>query len=123
MSIAGLLITLIITVVLLVWVTAPFWRANLRHLAQDSRHDEQRERWLVYYERVLTNIRDLEEDFSTGKMNPDDYEAEREMWVQRGIQLLKALAQLNGQNELSDDEPNPDDAVENVIAAYRAKHQ
>jgi hypothetical protein len=53
--------------------------------------DLQHDRLLGLYERVLTTIRDLDEDYSTGKMPEESYRQEREIWSQRGVEVLQAL--------------------------------
>ena len=64
----------------------------------------------------LTNIRDLDEDFSTGKINEEDYRTEREVWARRGIRLLRALDQLEG---AEDDAEGIERAIEEAVAEYR----
>jgi hypothetical protein len=102
MSIAGLTFGAILVVVMLLWILLPFWRLNISSF-QNRYLEKQRERVLLFYERVLTNIRDLDEDFATGKVNEDEYRYEREGWVLQGIQLLKMLDQVDGNVSLLDD--------------------
>ena len=59
--------------------------------SDDPLLEKQRERLLIYYERVLRNIRDLDEDHALGKIDEDEYTREREEWAQRGVQVLQAL--------------------------------
>lgn len=40
---------------------------------------------------IYATIRDLDFDFETGKLAEDDYLAQREVWVLRGIDVLKAI--------------------------------
>ena len=94
--------------------------------AESLHIQKQRERLLAYYERVLTNLRDLDEDHATGKMPDEDYAAEREEWMQRGVEVLKTLDALDDhsivptlvQDEAAVDEAI-DDAIEAAIAARR----
>lgn len=78
--------------------------------------DRERERALAYYERVLTNVRDLDEDHATGKIAPAEYEAERSMWVGRGVKLLKLLDELDTQHHLVDEQAD-DAAIDAAIDA------
>jgi hypothetical protein len=127
MSSAGLVFGLIILLAALVLIGAPLFRRQTERVGDDALLQKQRERLLLIYERVLTNIRDLEEDHTTGKMQTADYETEREIWVQRGIQVLKALDRLDEQHVIADvvdDEGIDqaiDDEIEQAIAAFRAK--
>jgi hypothetical protein len=125
MSITGLLIGLVILAAALAWIAVPLLRQG-KTRQEDAQAAKQRERLLMVYERVLTNIRDLEEDHQTGKMNADDFEAERETWVQRGIQVLKALDRLDAEGasvEVDDAtfDRTIDDEIEAAVAKYRVK--
>jgi len=130
MSTEGLLIAIVLAAVSLGWVVMPL----VRNVSSRSRADEtfakRRERLLIYYERVITNIRDLDEDRATGKIAEAEYATEREDWVQRGIQVLKALDALDEETPavaapaLVDEaaiDRDIDDAIEAAIAARRGK--
>lgn len=125
MSIEGLLISLVIVAATVLWIASPFWQRQAGAAASDALVQKQRERLLVYYERVLTNVRDLDEDYSTGKMQASDYETEREEWVQRGVQVLKALDELDHHHLIVSDADQAaldhaiDDAIERAIATHR----
>ncbi len=125
MSIGGLLLALLLTTVALVWIGFPLLRRAPSENEADLLAQKQRERLLVYYERVMTNVRDLDEDHATGKLAEDDYRADRERWVERGVQVLKAL---EGEPTLKPAPTAPedaavdaaiDDAIEAAITAYR----
>ena len=126
MSIPGLIIALLLSLIALAIVARPLLGpARQRRLAERGLSRE-RERVQIYYDRVLTNIRDLDEDFATGKINEDDYRAEREVWAQRGIQLLRVRDQLEREgNPLAAgaDGGRIDRAIEEAVAAYRERLQ
>jgi len=122
MSIAGLLAGTVILLLLIMYVIAPFSQRRERDdKAAFIQH--QRDRVLVYYERSLTNVRDLDEDHATGKIETEEYQHERELWIQRGIDLLKLLDQLDEQDSLlaepTSDEAAIDNAIEQAISAQR----
>lgn len=125
MSIEGLIVSLVIVLATVLWIASPFWQRQVGVTASDAVILKQRERLLMYYERVLTNIRDLDEDYSTGKMQAGDYETEREEWVQRGVQVLKALDELDQHHLIVPDADQEsldhaiDDAIERAIATHR----
>ena len=121
MSIAGLLIALVMSLTALALVTRPLLRPARRARAAESGHRFQRDRIETYYERVLTNIRDLDEDFATGKIGEDDYRAEREGWAQRGIRLLRARDQLASAPANEDDAERIERAIAEAVAAYRER--
>ncbi|NDJ60745.1 MAG: hypothetical protein GYB67_06445 [Chloroflexi bacterium] len=96
MSTEGLIFALILTVGCVVMVVLPlFTRRQSTASVDDQLRDKQRERLHMYYDRTLRNIRDLDEDHALGKINEDEYQAERELWMQRGVQVLKALDALD----------------------------
>jgi hypothetical protein len=107
-SIEGLIASLLITAVILFWVLYPFLRPG--GISEAVFLDRQRERALAYYERVLLNVRDLDEDHATGKIADDEYQTEREYWLERGVRLLRLLDQLE-QNETLTPQQTTDDAV------------
>lgn len=126
MSIEGLIFFLLLLAVTVALVAAPLLRRDSSQSADTLHIQKQRERLLIYYERVLTNLRDLDEDHTTGKMPADAYNAEREEWVQRGIQVLRALDELEEHSMIPtavrDDaavDEAIDDAIEAAIAARR----
>jgi hypothetical protein len=121
----GVIIALVLFAGALVWVIAPLIRGARGE--GDALAQKRRERLLVYYERVLTNLRDLDEDFATGKIAEPEYHDERETWVQRGIQVLRAMDALEAEGQppaAADDEAidrEIDSAIEAAVAAYRNK--
>ena len=123
MSIPGLLISLVLSLIALAIVARPLLRPARRERAAASTQREQRDRIETYYERVLTNIRDLDEDFVTGKINEGDYRIEREVWAERGIQLLRVKDQLANEQVWHEDEERIDRAIEAAVAVYRERLQ
>jgi len=122
MSIAGLVISLVLILIVTLMVAYPFVRPS-EAFTEDVSLQQQRDRIQAYYERVLTNIRDLDEDFATEKINETDYNEEREVWVHRGIRLLRVQDQLDSEHSLVSDEHHDasdiDHAIEDAIRSYR----
>ena len=127
MSVPGLFMGLVILIGILLFVLSPLARPTSAGTPVDLLIEKQRERLLMVYERVLGNIRDLDEDLTTNKMSETDYATERELWVQRGIQVLKSLDALKTKQILTtssvaeDIDRAIDNRIEAAIAAYRAK--
>lgn len=111
MSIYGILFGVALLIVILAALALPWRRAAV------SAHaiNRQRERALAYYERVLTNIRDLDDDYATGKIAQDEYTAEREWWSERGMRLLQLFDELDQQHSLTDDEDADDARIDAII--------
>lgn len=127
MSLPGLIMGLVIVVGVLLFVAGPLFQRAITTTSDDVLIEKQRERLLIVYERVLGNIRDLDEDHTTHKMSDEDYTTERELWVQRGIQVLKTLDALDAKNMVTtsvspeDIDRAIDKRIEAAVAAYRAK--
>lgn len=126
MSTGGLIFFVMLLAGTILLAGAPLLRRETESEADALQIQKQRERLLVYYERVLTNLRDLDEDHATGKMPDDAYASEREDWVQRGIEVLKTLDELADHSvipaSVHDDaavDEAIDDAIEAAIAARR----
>lgn len=98
---------------------------------------KERDELLTNYERVLAAIRDLDEDFRTGKFTQATYEQERAEWTERGVDLLQQLeadgivttrdiAATIQQHTAADDQArhsadtaDVDQAIEQLLADYR----
>ncbi len=123
MSIAGLIVAGILTLIVLAWIGKPFLTANLPQ-KNDELHQRRLDAIDLHYDRVLTNILDLEEDLNMGKINKDEFEDEREAWVQQGILLLQARDIFAEQENPVDhaielDTPEGQDMLEELILAQR----
>lgn len=127
MSLEGLLLALIITAALVVWIVRPLLKAETAQSIVTNASIHQHERLSLYYERVLRNIHDLDEDFATGKLNAEEYQTDRETWVQRGTAVLRALDELDSTpltSDLSDDaalDAEIEAKIEARVRSYRAE--
>ena len=117
MSIPGLLISLLLALIAIAIVAQPFFSAARGGTGADT--DDQGDRVDNYYERVLTNIRDLDEDLATGKISAADHGREREVWVARGLALLRLQDQLGAQQQAAAEATDLDEMIEAAVAAYR----
>jgi hypothetical protein len=119
MSIEGLLVSLVVVVIVGLWIAAPLLRRETAQSVADLKRQQSTERWQIYYERTLRNIRDLDEDHTMGKINTEDYELDRELWVQRGMAALQRLDELDDTLDESATDEAIDDSIESAVAAYR----
>ena len=91
MELQSLTLGVIITALAALFVLWPF-------VSQRGQDDEetstQVESLIIRRDAIYATIRDLDFDYETGKVIEDDYRAQRETWVQRGIAVLKALDAL-----------------------------
>ncbi len=72
-------------------------------------------------ERVLVQLRDLDFDQATGKINADDYAAQRAILVAEGVAILKQLDALGVPSDDTEaSSAAPDDPIEAAVARKRA---
>lgn len=117
MTILGLLVSLLLALIAIAIVAQPFF--STARGGNGAAADEQSERVSNYYERVLTNIRDLDEDLATGKISAANHGREREVWVARGMALLRLQDQLGAQQQAAAETTDLDEMIEAAVAAYR----
>ena len=117
MSVAGLLISLLLALFAVAIVARPLFSAA--PVGVEAESDKQGVRVRDYYERVLINIRDLDEDLATGKISQADHGREREVWVARGIALLRLRDRLVAQRASTDAVSDIDANIEAAVAAHR----
>jgi hypothetical protein len=132
MSIQGLLFAILLALFVIAWIVMPLLQRRGKS-ADDPLLEKQRERLLYYYERVLRNIHDLDEDHALGKIDEGEYGREREEWAERGVQVLQALDTIT-EKEVgfriaetpADDDASVDhaidDAIEAAIQTYRQRN-
>jgi hypothetical protein len=120
MSIYGLVVTAVLALILLIAIARPFFALPD---TIDTFRNRQRERALSYYERVLSNIRDLDDDHSTGKISEDEYNAERDLWMNRGVRLLAMLDELNAAQDIIENSKADDAAIDAAIERKLARQK
>lgn len=129
MDIAAIVIVLVIAGVGLLWLAFPFFnRAGLQ--AEGAFKQRDREKLLVDYERILTTIRELDDDFRLGKLSQETYQMEREAWAEQGTILVEQLEKLKASTPSRPPKSKPpkgpqpdadsdlDAALEQAIAKY-----
>ncbi len=127
MTLESLIVVLTLLIITGLWIAVPFFDPRNKQ-QKGPATQKQRDRLLQHYERTLGNIRDLDEDYATGKIQPEDYETEREQWIQRGIQVLIALDELDSKRPASqpqastaDVERSVDNQIEAAVQAYKSR--
>lgn len=128
MSTAGIIASVVILVSGIAWVLMPLLLRRTSQQHEQLNAQKSRDELVTTYERVLAVIRDLDEDFSTGKLTQDVYQREREIWSERGVEVLHLLEK---QGLKAAPQPKPaaqaehsadqvlDDAIERAISDYR----
>lgn len=115
MSIVGLIIAFAVSLLVLLIVVMPLLAQ--RPASEGAFLNRQRARALAYYERVLRNLRDLEDDLATQKISQAEFDREREHWMARGVQLLKMLDELDQAQSLVHDHSADDAQIDAAIEA------
>lgn len=113
MSVGGLIVALLLVLIVLAVLSVPY----VRQRPEQGQLSRQRERALAYYERVVSNMRDLDEDYATGKMASDEYQNERAVWAERGVRLLRLFDELDAQHSLVADVNATDAHIDATIEA------
>jgi hypothetical protein len=119
MDLASLLILLAILVPVVAYLVFPLIEGQEERLSGDERRLSllQDER-----ERLLSAIAELDMDYSMGKLEPQDYEAERAAKMARGADVLRRIDVLHGGAEAISAQSSPIVAdLETRIAELR-KH-
>jgi hypothetical protein len=127
MSTEGTVAAAIMLVLGIAWLSLPILRRRLSASVEDVRRQKERDALTSAYERTLTSLRDVEEDFLTGKLAQADYEVERARWMEQGVTVLQALEKFGGPTLRRSQPPSAapadpdallDDAIEQTIANY-----
>jgi hypothetical protein len=128
MSIEGLGITLLILALSIAYMAQPFFRRAAAPKNEVLQQQKERDALLTTYERILTTIRDIDEDYQLGKLPQEAYAELREQWAERGAAVLEALDKLDGHKAkkkkkteevaATDADAALDEAIEQAIANY-----
>ena len=125
MTTGGLIAGAIMLLIVAGTILMPFLQPNRKKTQQNA---EQWETFNLQYQRTLTNIHDLDEDFALGKIQKDFHESERVKLLEHGVELLKAMETLQPSQPVENHEESTgavafDDAIEAAIAAKRTQQQ
>jgi hypothetical protein len=121
MSIEGLIGTFILVALVAGYALFPLLR---RSVALPPPQANEQDVYEAQYAQVLRNIRDLDEDHATDKIDLEQYQTTRAALVEQGVQLLKALdAHAPASTEQADRPSVYDQDIERMIAQARQKSQ
>lgn len=129
MSLGGLIGSAVLVAITLGVLLQPFLRKR-RHVERMvlSNKQQTQDELVTTYERVLSMIRDLDEDYNTGKLHPDNYQEDRDHWAEQGVKLLQQIEvkedvvlHVDDEIEIESDEADDvlDNAIEKAISEYR----
>jgi hypothetical protein len=128
-----LISVLVLAAISVVAIGLPFIRLRkIDNVSAAARERKEHDELLTAYERVLSTIRDLDEDYNTGKLPQATYERERGFWAEQGVAMLQELepdAEAAVQQSAAAQQDNRqadevlDQAIEDAIRAYRGAAQ
>ncbi|GAB4568912.1 MAG: hypothetical protein Kow0077_00540 [Anaerolineae bacterium] len=87
----SLILGVVIVALTLLVVAWPFITSGREKARENGQLSSELEQLLFEREAILDAIRNLDFDYETGKLTEEDYQLERESWVQRGVEVLKAI--------------------------------
>ena len=116
MDLGSLLLGLALIIVVAAFVARPLLERPQLSEAAPGPADEL----LAEREQVLTALRDLDFDHATGKIEADDYQAQRAVLVGRGVEVLRLLDSLGVDTAPAE---RLDEEIEAAVAARRRKPQ
>ena len=130
---AAIFLVFIVLVLIILFVTRPFF-VRRRELPLQGSH--QLSFLLAERERLLTALQELDFDNSLGKIPVEDYPLQRSLLLQKGAEILRQLDGLTSQSEkqvennslLAGSESKPatsmsDDELEDLLANRRSSHR
>jgi rubrerythrin len=79
---------LAIVIVVLLFITQPFYRTGSPS-SNEKQYFDALDETPEEYQTVIRNIRELTADFEQGKLSESDYSAQRQLLEAQGIQLLE----------------------------------
>jgi hypothetical protein len=115
MDIGSLFLALALILLVVAFVARPIIDGRL-HPESDSA--SPLDSLITQREAVLTELRELDFDHSTGKVGDEDYAAQRARLLAHGAEVLKALDQAPSVGHNGHSEP-VDDEIERLVAARR----
>ncbi len=114
MEAGSLIILLIIVALSVAWLALPFVRRQ--KTTETSQQENERAALVNDYARVISSLRDLEEDHNTGKMSDDAYALEKTRLSEQGVVLLESLDKEGMLPALQQDGAPPDKDTPAVTA-------
>jgi hypothetical protein len=114
--------SILLGLALLLVVTFVVLRPILERCGAAEPDEPPADRLILTREQVLTQLRDLDFDHATGKLNEDDYAAQRAQLMAQGVAVLKELDSQSAAPAAPEaDEIEPLDEIERAISQRRAR--
>ncbi len=88
---AGAWVALLLGLAGLAYVAAPLFRKDAAEIEQLASENSERQDLTSQREMVLAALKDLEDDYSTGKIDDTDYEKLKSQLSERAVDIMKRL--------------------------------
>jgi hypothetical protein len=116
MEIGSIFLILALLLVVGLFVSRPFFdNKEERLISPSDQADHERSALLAEQDRILTALRELDFDYTLGKIPDEDYHPQRNALLQKGANLLRQIDALQPEVEAGDAETR----LEAAIAARR----
>jgi hypothetical protein len=117
MEIGSILLILALLVLVILFISRPFFAKEKSVSDQASRlQDHEHSFLLAERDRLLNALQELDFDYDLHKVPEEDYAAQRGVLLQRGADVLRRLDALEAQSDAG----KAEDRIEAAIAARRA---
>lgn len=114
MDIGSLLLILGLLLLVALFIARPLLEKQSVAVSQE---EHELSAMLAERDRLLNSLQELDFDYALGKIPEEEYPAQRSMLVQRGVEILRKLDELQGISAAQED---VDVRLEAAIAARRA---
>jgi hypothetical protein len=98
MNIGAVLVGIALLVLVAAYVARPLFERQAGRSNGRTTNASPRVQLVARRDAVYALIRELDADYQTGKVNDEDYQAQRERYVAEGVSLLKRLDALAGED-------------------------
>lgn len=120
MEIAAILLTLGVTILVGLYLYAPFFERQAQNV---TREEHELSALLAERDRVVTSLQELDFDFKLGKIPEEDYPTQRTALLQKGAGILRSIDAYTPKRARREEEAPVQDTesrIEEAVAARRA---
>ncbi len=118
MTILIAIVALALVALTVAWIVAPLVRGTEARPERSPEVSALAE-LAAQHEVVLKSLRDLDADFAANKLNEEDYQQQRALFLADGVAVLKRMDALKTRTQAQD--PALDAAIEAAVAERRRK--
>jgi hypothetical protein len=102
MNIGAILVGIALTVGVAAYVARPLFEQPSNGTQKKDTSAVTQAQLTTRRDAIYAIIRELDADYQTGKINEEDYQAQRERYVAEGVSILRQLDALPGEESLAE---------------------